>query len=105
MQQEHLADRDRQQFNQGMHRSLRNGLLVGLISAIIITAIGTLALGLSFGLADGLSRVLRIAWILPLTGMMVNVDYKWRTHSVAPLCDPRLARPPLSPSLACTSFS
>jgi hypothetical protein len=47
MKQEHLKDQDRQQFNQGINRSLRNGLLLSLISAIIVSTIGVLGTGLS----------------------------------------------------------
>jgi hypothetical protein len=54
MKQEHLEDRSRLQFNQGIRRSLRNGVLISLISAIIITSMGALSNGLSNGLSRGL---------------------------------------------------
>jgi hypothetical protein len=83
MQQEHLEDQGRQQFNQGIHLSLRNGLLLSLISALIISAIGGLSEGLSYelniglrswlsyGLSIGLSYGLSNLWIWLLTSMVV----------------------------------
>ena len=60
MKQEHLEDQDRQQFNQGIRRSLRNGLLISLISTIIISATGLLGGGLANVLRDGLSNGLNV---------------------------------------------
>ena len=54
--QEHIEDQDRYQFNQGMHRSLRNGILVSLVSASIIAGMEVLSDGLYFGLSVGLSH-------------------------------------------------
>ncbi|HEY1351445.1 MAG TPA: hypothetical protein VGF67_17625 [Ktedonobacteraceae bacterium] len=44
MKQEQIEDQNRSQFNQGIWRSLRNGLLLSLISASIITTVGELGL-------------------------------------------------------------
>jgi hypothetical protein len=60
MKQEHLEDQDRQQFNQGIRRSLCNGLLISLISTIIISAIGMLGGALANILRDGLSNGLNL---------------------------------------------
>jgi hypothetical protein len=64
VKQEHLKDQDRQYFNQGIRRSLVNGLLLSLISAIIISAIGVLDSGLSFALSSGLRSGLTTAALL-----------------------------------------
>ena len=58
MRQEHLEDQDRHQFNQGIHRSLRNGLLIGLMSIFLISVINGLSTVLSNAVGFGLSTVL-----------------------------------------------
>lgn len=64
VKQEHLEDQDRWLFNQGVRRSLRNGLLISLISAILISAIGVLHRWLSTGLNNGLRFGLNVALFL-----------------------------------------
>ncbi len=56
--QEHLPDQDRRQFNQGLHRSLLNGMFLSLLSAGIITVIIVLALGMRYGL-----NIVLLEWI------------------------------------------
>src|SRR5450755_687675 len=58
MKQEHIEDQDRHQFNQGIHRSLRNGALISLISTSIIAGMGVLSYGLSDALSTGMSDAL-----------------------------------------------
>jgi len=95
MKQEHIEDQDRHQFNQGIHRSLRNGALISLISTSIIAGMGVLSYGLSdalstgmsdalsngltsgidFGLShvqEGLSQGLSYLWILLISGAVVT---------------------------------
>lgn len=52
--QKHLEDRDRRHFHQGLHRSLRNGLVLSLLGASIIAGMGILSIGLSVGFGAGL---------------------------------------------------
>ncbi len=56
MQQEHLDDQNRSQFNQGILSSLSNGFIISSISSIIILAIVGLSQWLSEGLSEGLSQ-------------------------------------------------
>ncbi len=80
MKQEHLEDQDRQQFNQGIRRSLRNGLLISLISTIIISAIGLLGGGVANVLRGGLSK-----------GLNVELKYLHSTMLISDACISLLA--------------
>jgi hypothetical protein len=84
MTQEHLEDRDRRRFNQGIHYSLRNGLLLSLLGAGIIAGMGVLTVGLIQGLnelsngsnglsrgSNGLSNGLSNSWLFLLCGWFV----------------------------------
>lgn len=66
--QEHLADRGRRRFNQGIHRSLRNSALLGLVSSVIITL--TALLLNSSWLNDGMSEPSTI-WLAVLCGWLI----------------------------------
>jgi hypothetical protein len=91
VKQEHLDDQDRRQFNQGIHRSLRNGALLSLLSTGIITGIALvlsnalsigLTTGLSFdlryGLSEGLNDVLSVMLYYGLNDMLrIGLNIGW----------------------------
>lgn len=54
--QNHLEDRDRRRFNQGLHRSLRNSLLLSFLGSGILTGVSIPLWGLLYGPID--------SWIL-----------------------------------------
>lgn len=55
--QGHIQDHDRRQFNQGICRSLQNGVLLSLVSASIITVMPLLSWMLAFLISYGLSGI------------------------------------------------
>lgn len=53
--QERIEDQDRRSFNQGIRRSLRNGILISLLGGGLAMGIGILGITLGSGLSGGLS--------------------------------------------------
>lgn len=59
--QKHLESQDRRRFNQGLHRTFRNGVLLSLLGAMVITGTSILTVALGYapdgGLSGGLNNV------------------------------------------------
>lgn len=87
IRQEHLEERDRRHFNQGLQRSLRHGAFFSLLGAGLVTCIGIVSNLLSavlnrllsagagnlpnFSLRQGLDMGLSLAWALFFCGWFI----------------------------------